>query len=127
MTPEPDSRGRRRSRRPAVAGSFYPDDPDELAALVDGLLAPARPPGDAVAAAGAGLAGILVPHAGLVYSGRRGRRLAPRRGGSGARERAAAATTLVLLGTNHRAGLAPRRRRLGCRRLADAARRRRGR
>ena len=48
-------------RRPAVAGSFYPDDPEELAAEVSRLLAqaPAREPAKA----------IVAPHAGYVYSG----------------------------------------------------------
>jgi AmmeMemoRadiSam system protein B len=48
-------------RRPAVAGSFYPSDPDELSALVAALLesAPRRPPAKAVVA----------PHAGYAYSG----------------------------------------------------------
>jgi AmmeMemoRadiSam system protein B len=48
-------------RRPAVAGSFYPDDPEELAAEVSRLLAkaPARGPAKA----------IVAPHAGYVYSG----------------------------------------------------------
>lgn len=84
-------------RPPAVAGSFYPDDPDDLAELVDGLLAAAHPTRDALAATAAGLAGILVPHAGLVYSGLVAA-VAWRLVAS------AAPTTLVLLGTNHRAG-----------------------
>jgi AmmeMemoRadiSam system protein B len=58
-----------RPRQPAVAGSFYPAEPNRLDALVASLLAGAarvprpddlRP--DAVA-------GLLVPHAGLVFSG----------------------------------------------------------
>ena len=57
------------TRRPAVAGAFYPADPDDLAALVEECLhadsrripRPAALPGL--------VAGILVPHAGLVYSG----------------------------------------------------------
>ncbi|HEX7492460.1 MAG TPA: AmmeMemoRadiSam system protein B [Candidatus Limnocylindrales bacterium] len=56
-------------RRPAVAGTFYPADPRRLSTLLAGLLAEAaatpRPaglsPGD--------VAGLLVPHAGLEYSG----------------------------------------------------------
>jgi len=51
-------------RPPAVAGSFYPDDPDELAAMVDGLLAEAS---------GYDYSGrlfaLVCPHAGYVYSG----------------------------------------------------------
>lgn len=54
-----------RVRPPAVAGLFYPDDPRELAATVDGLLAGAGPASDAVAPPVA----IVAPHAGYVYSG----------------------------------------------------------
>jgi AmmeMemoRadiSam system protein B/AmmeMemoRadiSam system protein A len=49
-------------RRPAGAGSFYPADAAELARLVDGLLE-----GEATAEA---WPAAMVPHAGLVYSGR---------------------------------------------------------
>lgn len=49
-------------RRPAVAGMFYPADPDVLRELVDSLMAHAAPqPGAAKA--------LVVPHAGYVYSG----------------------------------------------------------
>lgn len=51
-------------RPPAVAGSFYPADPEVLRSMVDGFLAGAAHhdlAGDLVA--------ILVPHAGLEYSG----------------------------------------------------------
>jgi AmmeMemoRadiSam system protein B/AmmeMemoRadiSam system protein A len=50
-------------REPAVAGSFYPADAKELAAMVDGFLAKAQPPSikDVVA--------LVSPHAGYVYSG----------------------------------------------------------
>jgi AmmeMemoRadiSam system protein B len=49
--------------QPAVAGSWYPDDPVELRALVDGLLARApEPPPQRPAA-------LIAPHAGLMYSG----------------------------------------------------------
>jgi MEMO1 family protein len=52
-------------RRPVAAGRFYPADPGELAALVDGLLdaapQPALPTG--------GLRALVVPHAGYIYSG----------------------------------------------------------
>lgn len=57
-------------RPPAVAGTFYPADPAELAEMVDGHLAIA-----AARASSAGAPhvadplGLLVPHAGLVYSG----------------------------------------------------------
>ena len=49
-------------RSPVVAGQFYPADPDELASLVDRLLAEAEP------VAGAPV-GLVVPHAGYVFSG----------------------------------------------------------
>jgi AmmeMemoRadiSam system protein B len=50
---------------PAVAGTFYPADPRRLGDLVDDLLAAAT----GVAPFEGPLAGLLVPHAGLVYSG----------------------------------------------------------
>ena len=51
-------------RRPAVAGSFYPADPQELSAMIDDMLAHATPsPVD-----GAILAAVA-PHAGYPYSG----------------------------------------------------------
>jgi hypothetical protein len=60
MTP-PDSVTR--ARLPAVAGLFYPDDPYELRAVVQGYLDAAPP-----SAAGRPKA-LIVPHAGYVYSG----------------------------------------------------------
>jgi len=50
-------------RRAAVAGTWYPADPDALAREVDGYLAAADEPpvGDPLA--------IIAPHAGLLYSG----------------------------------------------------------
>jgi len=51
-------------RRPAVAGSFYPADPDSLRSAVDSLAEGRTPPGSPRPRA------ILVPHAGYVYSGR---------------------------------------------------------
>jgi AmmeMemoRadiSam system protein B len=53
-----------RVREPAVAGSFYPDDPDELAAMVDGYLAEAK------ARNLPGLRALVCPHAGYIYSGK---------------------------------------------------------
>jgi MEMO1 family protein len=56
-------------RDPAVAGTFYPADPLRLGSLVDSLLAGAagvpRPEG----LAGETVLGLLVPHAGLAFSG----------------------------------------------------------
>jgi AmmeMemoRadiSam system protein B len=59
-------------RWPAVAGSFYPDDPADLAELVDGLLAAAGDLPGVRADRHEGRrapTGILAPHAGLAYSG----------------------------------------------------------
>jgi len=50
-------------RRPAVAGAFYPSRPDELARAVDACLPEAA--GRKISAVG-----VVVPHAGYVYSGR---------------------------------------------------------
>lgn len=55
--------GSARTRPPAVAGSFYPSHPAELAALVDGYL---QPPAAAVEGHPKAL---IVPHAGYIYSG----------------------------------------------------------
>ncbi len=51
-------------RRPAVAGMFYPGDPDALRRDVDALLnaAPRRRPGRPIVA-------VIAPHAGYMYSG----------------------------------------------------------
>ncbi len=69
-------------RAPAHAGAFYPASPEVLARLVDAQLAdPRRLEGDVAAPAEAGPTrtpvapparpvGLVVPHAGLVYSGR---------------------------------------------------------
>jgi AmmeMemoRadiSam system protein B len=51
-------------RPPAVAGRFYPAEPDTLTGLVDGLLAGAPATDDPLAAA------YVSPHAGYRYSGR---------------------------------------------------------
>jgi len=60
MTP-PDSVIR--ARLPAVAGLFYPDDPYELRAVVQGYLDAAPAPSAARPKV------LIVPHAGYVYSG----------------------------------------------------------
>ncbi len=49
-------------RRPAVAGTFYPDDPQALRATVEAFLS-------TVQAERRPAMGAVVPHAGLVYSG----------------------------------------------------------
>lgn len=49
-------------RQPAVAGSFYPDDPENLAMMVDSFLeAVEDTDGEPIA--------LIVPHAGYIYSG----------------------------------------------------------
>jgi AmmeMemoRadiSam system protein B len=49
------------TRSPAVAGSFYPGDPGELASALQTMTRPSASPAPAV--------GVMVPHAGYVYSG----------------------------------------------------------
>jgi len=59
-----DGAGQQKVRLAAVAGAFYPSDPKELSAMIDGMLAQASPPpadGPIVAA--------VAPHAGYPYSG----------------------------------------------------------
>jgi MEMO1 family protein len=51
------------TRAPAVAGMFYSDKPQELAATVKSYLAAATAPADKTAKA------IIAPHAGFIYSG----------------------------------------------------------
>jgi MEMO1 family protein len=60
--------GVRSVREPAVAGRFYPSDPRELAAMVDADVAAGGRRG--VRGDGARLVGLVVPHAGYVFSGR---------------------------------------------------------
>jgi AmmeMemoRadiSam system protein B len=52
-----------RTRPPAVAGSFYPGDPETLSRTVDQLLAETEP------VSGIQPKALIVPHAGYVYSG----------------------------------------------------------
>ncbi|UCV30112.1 AmmeMemoRadiSam system protein B [Ferribacterium limneticum] len=51
------------TRPPAVAGTFYPGDPDALSATVDHFLAEASPQ------SGLQPKALIVPHAGYIYSG----------------------------------------------------------
>jgi AmmeMemoRadiSam system protein B len=103
-TPGPDTDAA--VRLPTVAGTFYPADPARLGRMAAGMLAGATPQagaGTGASAAASGATpqagagnpmGILVPHAGLAYSGlvaAAGWRLVP----DGA--------TVVILGTNHTA------------------------
>jgi AmmeMemoRadiSam system protein B len=73
-------------RRPAVAGSFYPADPESLRAAVDSL-AEGRTPKESPRPRA-----LMVPHAGYVYSGR----IAARTYLHGALPK-----RLILLGPNH--------------------------
>jgi len=61
-------------RPPAVAGAFYPADPEALQKLVDELLGVARPEARVARpehdAKGVEYAAAMVPHAGLRYSGK---------------------------------------------------------
>ena len=50
-------------RRPAVAGQFYPENPEELRTMVDGFLTAAKTVSDTIPKA------IIAPHAGYPYSG----------------------------------------------------------
>jgi AmmeMemoRadiSam system protein B len=83
-------------REPAVAGSFYPAEPERLTDVVAALLATAADPG-AVAAT----LGVLVPHAGLAYSGR-----VAAAGWRSLLRDAGPSPTVVILGTNHTARIA---------------------
>ena len=49
-------------RKPAVAGTFYPEDPAELREMVSTFLKQAKPGGEVPKA-------VIVPHAGYIYSG----------------------------------------------------------
>jgi MEMO1 family protein len=101
-------------RLPAVAGSFYPGSPGELRPLVDALFAaaarlPSAPSDDSDHPVRP--MGLLVPHAGLAYSGvaaaaawacLRSTPGAP--GSTGDTPDPGDRLVVVLLGTNHRAG-----------------------
>ena len=50
-------------REPAVAGMFYPADPDDLRTQIEGFLTEAKPQ------EGPSPKAIIVPHAGTIYSG----------------------------------------------------------
>jgi MEMO1 family protein len=83
-----------RIRPPAVAGSFYPADSDELSRLIDECFvsSPLGPQG--VSSSAPSLVGGLVPHAGYVYSGACAAHLYARLEPSIQR--------VILLGVNHR-------------------------
>ncbi len=88
--PEPATGGP--VRPPAVAGSFYPGNPNELRTMVDTFLADAASP----SVEGA-LRVLIVPHAGYVYSGAVAAHAFKLLPGQSIR-------TVVLLGNSHRAG-----------------------
>ncbi|MFO7664287.1 MAG: AmmeMemoRadiSam system protein B [Chloroflexota bacterium] len=54
-------------RHPAVAGQFYPADPDELEALIESYLSAAETPEDSLDPPL--VKAVIVPHAGYIYSG----------------------------------------------------------
>ncbi len=78
-------------RPPAVAGSWYPADPSDLAAEVDRYLAGVSdsPPPETVV-------GLVAPHAGMIYSG-------PVAAWSYRAVKGAAYEVVVLVGPSHRA------------------------
>ena len=80
-------------RPPAVAGQFYPRDPEALSAAVEGYLEAAKVPSDTGQATPKAL---IVPHAGYVYSG-------PIAASAYARisDAAASISRIVLLGPAH--------------------------
>jgi AmmeMemoRadiSam system protein B len=84
-----------RVRPPAVAGTFYPAEPDELSSLVRNLLDSALAPGDLVPRA------LIVPHAGYAYSGP----IAASAYAYIRNPRATPVRRVVLMGTNHRGEL----------------------
>lgn len=59
-------------RKPAVAGSFYPSDPDELVAFISNLFSSVGVGGipRPNAAGSRRIASLISPHAGYIYSGR---------------------------------------------------------
>jgi MEMO1 family protein len=58
-------------RRPAVAGQFYPSDPDELSKLIDDCYVHTLGPGKRPPArrTNADFVAVVAPHAGYIYSG----------------------------------------------------------
>lgn len=56
-----------RVRPPAVAGRFYPDQPEQLSAMVTAFLNEARAPDDCLAPPL--VKAVIAPHAGYIYSG----------------------------------------------------------
>ena len=79
-----------RARRPAVAGQFYPSDPEELRETVERHLESAG-----VTPAPEQVAAVIAPHAGYIFSG-------PTAGFAFARVRGKRPKRVVLLGCSHR-------------------------
>ncbi len=92
MPPRFDTASAGPVRRPAHAGSFYPAEPEALTALVDEQLATAA--AKVPRFTRGALAGLLVPHAGLVYSG-------PVAAVAWSIVGEEPPTTIVIAGTNH--------------------------
>ena len=60
-------------RQPIAAGRFYPDDPEALRAALRACLTPKNlpePTGPRPHRVASRLLGVMLPHAGYVYSGR---------------------------------------------------------
>lgn len=77
-------------RQPAVAGTFYPSDPDELRGMLQHFLQEAHPPAAVPKA-------MILPHAGYIYSGP-----VAASGYACLREHRDAFSRIVLLGPAHR-------------------------
>jgi AmmeMemoRadiSam system protein B len=77
-------------RQPAVAGTFYPSDPDELRGMLQHFLQEAHPPATTPKA-------MILPHAGYIYSGP-----VAASGYACLREHRDAFSRIVLLGPAHR-------------------------
>lgn len=98
-------------RQPAVAGAFYPDTPGRLAPMARALLAIGERIGDASrpTAASTPPVGLLVPHAGLAFSGVVAAsawsrlKVVPDPSMDVAPDVRGPGPTVVILGTNHRA------------------------
>lgn len=82
-------------RPAAFAGQFYTADPDRLAAEIDGYLTAAVSASPDAAARAGRIVGLIVPHAGYVYSGRTA-------AASYALVRGRAVDTVVIIGPSHR-------------------------
>ena len=77
-------------RDPAVAGMFYPAEPEKLRRMIEGFLATAKP--------GPHPKAIISPHAGYIYSG-------PVAASAYARIRSEGISRVVLIGPSHRVPL----------------------